>query len=193
MIHRTLFSNAEKSRQCEEKLFCMITSVKSRYQTKSALKKLRKAFLQQLEPTLPADPEAKRLAQRRVADYWRCIKFAMENEVPRHCFVSTNWKRIRDKMVNEESESSDESVSSSFEKPKPKRPLNGSERREGVCRSLLLTVLQTRRAINSKQSSFNLKRKKPPLTRCVSFRVCDSKGWLQRSGNCSATSRAVVL
>ena len=23
----------------------------------------------------------------------------MENEVPRHCFVSTNWKRIRDKIV----------------------------------------------------------------------------------------------
>ena len=106
---------ASKVHECEDKVFFMITSMKSRYQTKSALKKLRKVFLQQLEPTLPADPEAKRLAQRRVADYWRCIKFAMENEVSRHCFVSTNWKRMRDKMVNQESESSDESVSSAFE------------------------------------------------------------------------------
>ena len=101
--------------ECEDQVFSMIASLKSRYKTKSALNKLRKAFLQQLEPTLPADPEAKRLAQRRVADHWRCIRYAMENEVPRHCFVSTNWKRIRDKMEHDTDSSSDESVSSSFE------------------------------------------------------------------------------
>ena len=88
----------------------MIQSIRHLYTTKKRIKKLRKCFCEALQKSRSV------FQQRKIAGNWRCIQYAIENQVPREFFVITNYERMVEKMKgsHEETEES-ESVSSTFE------------------------------------------------------------------------------
>lgn len=91
-------------------IYEMIQSIRHLYTTKKRIKKLRKSFCEALQGSRSASH------LRKIAGNWRCIQYAIENQVPRKFFVITNYERMVEKMkgFNEETEES-ESVSSTFE------------------------------------------------------------------------------
>jgi hypothetical protein len=95
-------------------MFDNILEMRARYQQNpSNLKKLKTAFFGQFDSNSSGE-KSKRLARRRVCEYWRSIRYAILNDVPKKNFVITNYKRMEEKMRDEGSDTS-ESVSSSFE------------------------------------------------------------------------------
>ena len=70
----------------QNRLFDFVLEIKQQYQEKPKLKKLRRAFVENLGKQFP---------QRRVCDYWRSIRFAILNDVPKKKFKCTNWKRMQ--------------------------------------------------------------------------------------------------
>jgi hypothetical protein len=88
----------------------LIQSIRHLYTTKKRIKKLRKSFYEALQGSHSVSQ------RRKIAGNWRCIQYAIENQVPREFFVITNYGRMVEKMkgCHEETEES-ESVSSTFE------------------------------------------------------------------------------
>ncbi len=103
--------------QCLE-LFDVIQEIKIGYKDAPAfkLKKLRQNFFAELKCQNACEK-----LRRRFADYWRCIEFAIINDVQRKHFCATNWQRMENRMkqdISSEYSSSSESLesdSSTFE------------------------------------------------------------------------------
>jgi len=99
-----------------DELFLLISNFKTLHPSDSELKN-PKPFFQQFSSNFPTEDTEKKLAERRVADCWRCIKFAVQNNVPKKYFVLSNYKRMQTKMVEcggSDSDSTDSDSTASF-------------------------------------------------------------------------------
>jgi hypothetical protein len=95
--------------KCTTKIYKIIQSIRDCYNTKKQLKKLRTSFCQRLQV-------GGSVSKRKIANNWRCIQYAIENQIPREFFVLTNYKRMVEKMKGTHAETEEsESVSSTFE------------------------------------------------------------------------------
>ncbi len=97
-----------------DQVWNIILSIKMYYNTKCRLKKLRTRtkFLSAFQDSGGISFSR----QRKIANNWRCIRFAIENEVPIDKFVLTNVGRMETKMTESRTDSEDvESESSTFD------------------------------------------------------------------------------
>jgi hypothetical protein len=94
------------SDQLSFQIFELVLKIRHQYQGNSDLNKLRKVFLSQFGTGV--------LAHRRACEYWRSIKFAILNDVPRKHFLITNWRRMQEKMATNWDSDSDDTDSSTY-------------------------------------------------------------------------------
>jgi hypothetical protein len=77
-----------------EQVWDIIQKIRSYYNTKIRIRKLRSTFLGAFEGKGSISHECR----RKIADNWRCVAFALENEVPIDIFVLTNYDRMEKKL-----------------------------------------------------------------------------------------------
>jgi hypothetical protein len=87
-------------------VYSLIQRIRQFYKTAKQIKKLRKSFMESVGTGDGSDR-----FKRKIANNWRCIEYAILNEVPRKHFVLTNYDRMEKKMAGSRSESESESES----------------------------------------------------------------------------------
>lgn len=83
-----------------------IQQIKMYYNTSCRLTKLRTNFLSAFQDSGGISFSR----QRKIANNWRCIRFAIENEVPIDKFVLTNVGRMEEKMTESRTDSDESST-----------------------------------------------------------------------------------
>ncbi len=87
----------------------IIQSIRHFYSTDLRIRKLRKQFCGALRGSGAVSVQL----QRKIAGNWRCIAYAIENEVPKESFVITNYKRMQKQKSNNSDSRGTESDSDS--------------------------------------------------------------------------------
>lgn len=89
----------------------IIQVIRPLYSTEKQIKMLRKQFC----GALRGSGVVSRPLTRKIANNWRCIAYAIKNEVPKDDFVMTNYRRMQKQDSNNSDSGDTESESSSFE------------------------------------------------------------------------------
>jgi hypothetical protein len=87
----------------------IIQGIRHFYCTDFRIQKLRRQFIGARRGSGAVSVQL----QRKIAGNWRCIKYAIKNEVPKESFVITNYERMQQKKSNSSDSGGSESDSDS--------------------------------------------------------------------------------